>query len=195
MKKSSARHMTLADVATHQQRSFGAPRCTCKPVGAYHSPMCPVSLFQAAALDKNAITMPKLSRRGGKLRKHREPNQTEAEMGQIQEARRRRGEIVSAEFEAITLRWGDMEYTPDWFVIESQLPLSVVLNSDKATLNQMDRVFEGRGGTLVEIVYIEVKGGWKWEDSIIKFKAFRKAMPWARFEFWEKIDGRWNQAA
>jgi len=41
--------MTVADVATHQQRAFGAPRCTCKPIGAYHSPMCPVSLFQAAA--------------------------------------------------------------------------------------------------------------------------------------------------
>jgi hypothetical protein len=171
--------MTLADVATHQQRSFGAPRCTCKPVGAYHSPMCPVSLFQAAALDKNAITMPKLSRRGGKLRKHREPNQTEADMGMILEARRRRGEIVSAEFEAITLRWGDMEYTPDYFVIRQ-----IAENHT-----------EMGGGPMVEIVYVEVKGGWKWEDSVVKFKAFRKAMQWARFEFWEKIDGRWNQAA
>jgi hypothetical protein len=41
-------------------------------------------------------------------------------MGNILEARRRRGEIVSAEFEAITLRWGDMEYTPDYFVIRQQ---------------------------------------------------------------------------
>jgi hypothetical protein len=192
MKKSSARHMTLADVATHQQRSFGAPRCTCKPVGAYHSPMCPVSLFQAAALDKNAITMPKLSRRGGKLRKHREPNQTEAEMGQIQEARRRRGDIVSAEFEAITLRWGDMEYTPDWFVIESLGWAETIMTPSDSALPEL---VSDMKRPVVEIVYIEVKGGWKWEDSIVKFKAFRKAMPWARFEFWEKIDGRWNQAA
>jgi hypothetical protein len=174
MKKSS-HQWTAVDVATHQQRSFGAPRCTCKPVGAYHSPMCPVSLFVQAQLDPEK----KGKRRGGKLRKHREPNQTEAEMGNILEARRRRGEIVSAEFEAITLRWGDMEYTPDYFVIRQ-----IAENHT-----------EMGGGPMVEIVYVEVKGGWKWEDSVVKFKAFRKAMQWARFEFWEKIDGRWNQAA
>lgn len=175
MKKISHR-MTAADVATHQQRSFGAPRCTCKPVGAYHSPQCPVSLFVQAQLEPTVNGKP---RRAGKLRKHREPNQTEAEMGMILEAQRRRGEIVSAEFEAITLRWGDMEYTPDYFVIRQ-----IAENHT-----------EMGGGPLIEIVYVEVKGGWKWEDSVVKFKAFRKAMTWARFVLWEKIDGRWNQAA
>jgi hypothetical protein len=191
MKKSST-PFTATDVLAHQVRSFGAPRCTCKPVGAYHSPMCPVSIFAAAQLkpDKNAITVPQSSRRrGGKLRKHREPNQTEAEMGMILEARRRRGEIEWTEFEAITLRWGDMEYTPDWPVIER------MCSTQYAGLDKEPVSPERPARYLVELVYIEVKGGWKWEDSVVKFKAFRKAMPWARFEFWEKIDGRWNQAA
>jgi hypothetical protein len=182
--------MTATDVAEHQRRNFSAPRCTCKPVGAYHSPMCPVSLFVQTQLEPGKPAGGK--RRGGKLRKHREPNQTEAEMGQIQEARRRRGEIVSAEFEAITLRWGDMEYTPDWFVIESLGWAETIRTPSDSALPEL---VSDMKRPVVEIVYIEVKGGWKWEDSIVKFKAFRKAMPWARFEFWEKIDGRWNQAA
>jgi hypothetical protein len=185
MKTSDLRRMTVTDVVAHQQRSFGAPRCTCKPVGAYHSPQCPVSLFVAAQLEPSK----KGKRQGGKLRKFREPNQTEAEMGMVLEARRRRGEILSAEFEAITLRWGDMEYTPDYFVIVQQC------SAQYAGLDHEPVSPENPVRHLVEIVYVEVKGGWKWEDSVVKFKAFRKAMTWARFELWEKIDGRWNQAA
>jgi hypothetical protein len=188
MKASNLRRMTATDVAAHQQRSFGAPRCTCKPVGAYHSPQCPVSLFVQAQLDPEK----KGKRRGGKLRKHREPNETEREAGQILEAQRRRGEIVSAEFEAITLRWGDMEYTPDYFVIASQ---SWAENIRTPSDSALPELVSDMKRPLVEIVYVEIKGGWKWEDSVVKFKAFRKAMPWAQFVFWEKIDGRWNQAA
>ena len=50
-------------------------------------------------------------------------------------------------------------------------------------------------GVLIEAVYIELKGGWKWEDSVIKFKAFRKAMAWAQFQFHQKQEGRWEQLA
>lgn len=192
MKKSST-PFTATDVVLHQQRHFGAARCTCKPIGAYHAATCPVSMLQIQPLRNDPKYMGAVKRAGRrKLRQFRQPNQTEAEMGQILEARRRRGEIVSAEFEAITLRWGDMEYTPDWFVIASTGWAEIIRTPSDSAIPEL---VSDMKRPVVEIVYIEVKGGWKWEDSIIKFKAFRKAMPWARFEFWEKIDGRWNQAA
>jgi hypothetical protein len=79
----------------------------------------------------------------------------------------------------VTLRWGDMEYTADYFVIR-QLA---------------ENHTEMGGGPLIEAVYVEIKGGHKWEDSIIKFKAFRARMKWATFEMWGKEKGRWVKLA
>src|SRR3954463_6683231 len=101
MKASNLRRMTATDVAAHQQRSFGAPRCTCKPVGAYHSPQCPVSLFvQAQASPKKAgagTDWPKIPIATRKM------NKTEAEYGRILEAMKSRGEIDHYAYEGITL--------------------------------------------------------------------------------------------
>ena len=60
-----------------------------------------------------------IKRKGSrKLRTHRQPNDTERGFAEeFLEPQLRRGDIYHYGFEEITLRWGDMEYTPDYFVI------------------------------------------------------------------------------
>lgn len=114
-----------------------------------------------------------------RLKRHRLPNDTEKRYGLVLEAMRRRGEIVCYGFEEISLRWGDMVYTPDYFVIR-QLA---------------ENHTEAGGGPLIEAVYIELKGAWKWQKDVVKFKAARARFTWARFEMWDYVDGRWTQLA
>lgn len=161
MTQRSALHMTRADVVAHATKNR-------LPVPPELVDPGPGKLF------------PRVPRKGDRrLKKHREANETEKKYGLILEAMRRRGEIVYAGFEEITLRWADMEYTPDYFVIR-QLA---------------ENHTEAGGGPLIEAVYIELKGGRKWEDSIVKFKAARARFSWARFEMWALIDGTWTQLA
>lgn len=163
---------TALDVEKHQSRHFGGVRCTCG--GEPHTMQCPKSLNAKLELPAPAIT----SKRA--LKRHREPNQTEAELLQIYEARVRRGEAYSVGFEEITLRWADMEYTPDLHVCE---PFDSRIVTVTTELVPMIHVF------------IEIKGGHKWEDSIIKWKAFAKGkpFPWARFELYQKEGGQWHR--
>lgn len=159
----------LGDVDAHQRRNFGGVKCTC--LKTPHATTCPKSLTTVAeptsAIDK---------KRG--LKKLREPNATEAEYGRILEARLRRGEILGYGFEAITLRAMDMEYTPDFHVWRV---------SDAALVDP--RLAS------IEHDLIEIKGGYKWEDSVVKWKAFAKggAFPWAKFEFHQKVEGQWHR--
>lgn len=127
---------------------------------------------------KTDFVMPK--RKGSrKLKQHRQPNETEKRYGLVLEAMKRRGEIVYYGFEEITLRWADMLYTPDFFVIR------------QLAENHTER----GGGPLIEAVYIEVKGSWKWQKDVVKFKAARGRFTWAQFEMWDYVDGRWTQLA
>jgi hypothetical protein len=84
-----------------------------------------------------------------------------------------RGEIAWYEYECLRLRIGAEGaacwYTPDY----------MALNADGF------------------IMCYEVKGGYKWEDSVIKFKAAERLYPMFIFEMWEdkgqgfkKIHGR-----
>lgn len=93
---------------------------------------------------------------------------TEAEFERILEARKQRGEIISYEFEAIVLRFAGMSYRPDFLVIE---PI------DDARHHR--------------VCFFEVKGGFTWEDSIIKFKAARDHFKCFHFEMHQKKVGQW----
>lgn len=124
-----------------------------------------------------------------KLKQHRQPNETEKRYGLVLEAMKRRGEIVYYGFEEITLRWADMVYTPDFFVIRQQCTLQYA-GLEKEPVSPENPVRH-----LIEAVYIEVKGSWKWQKDIVKWKAARGRFTWARFEMWDYVDGRWTQLA
>lgn len=156
----------LGDIDAHQRRNFGGVKCTCGAMGPrLHSQTCPMSLLKPATIPDGRGHPKKKSRR--ELKKLREPNATEAEYGYILEAKLRRGEILGYGFEALTLRAMDMQYTPDWHIV-------VDASSH---------------------IFVEIKGGWKWEDSIVKWKAFAKGkfFPWANFELWQKEAGQWQR--
>lgn len=149
---------------------------------AHHNHPVPKELRGPALLASHrGGSEPKNKARAGsrKLRQHRQPNELEGEFGHKLERDRQAGEIDDYIFEGVTLRWGDMEYTADYFVIRA------------VAQNETDQ----DGGPFVQAVYVEIKGGHKWEDSIIKFKAFRARMKWATFEMWGKENGRWVRLA
>lgn len=106
-----------------------------------------------------------------KLKRARQPNKTEARFGRILEARKERSEIRCYSFEAITLHWGDgMKYTPDWLVFLIDGPITC----------------------------IEVKGGYKWQKDVIRYKGcsaqWRAQLPDVfAFELHEEKNGIWQR--
>lgn len=108
-------------------------------------------------------------------KKRMERNKTEARFERLLEARLARGEIVSFEFQGRTLRWPDaMRYTPDFLVV--------------------DEIGDIDGKPLVAETLIEVKGAHQWAKDVIKFRAARDK--WGHlycFEFWQEIDGQWQE--
>jgi hypothetical protein len=102
-----------------------------------------------------------------KLHRARQPNKTEAEFGHILDARLARGEHLFHAFEAITLQWGDgMKYTADWPVFQ----------------------LTGR------ILLIEVKGGYKWQKDVIRYKGCSAQWrDYFDFEMHEKKNGIWQR--
>lgn len=90
-------------------------------------------------------------------------------MQAILEAYLRRGEIASFGFEEITLHVGVEEdicrYTPDFHVITR----------------------EGR------LRFIEIKGGKKWDDALVKYKVAKKQFPAFEFQMFELTSDGWKQ--
>jgi hypothetical protein len=95
-------------------------------------------------------------------------NKTEREYSLIIEAMKRRGEILRWEFEGMTLRLADdCKFTPDFFVIVSEVPL--------------------------RIRFCEVKGKHIWDDSKVKFRIARKLHSWAQWELHQKNKDGWTR--
>lgn len=169
------RHIWTAAEAAEHQKQHGFP-----------PPVSPASAsgVQSATSGRSGSEAQDMAgtrrKAGGKLRLSREPNQTEHEFGLILEARRRKGEFRTVEFEAITLRTGSgARYTPDYFC-EVEEPTSQIELAD----------FDQRP------VFFEIKGPKKWDDAIAKFKgAVDRYGRLFRFEMWDKIDGQWRQIA
>jgi len=125
----------------------------------------------------------------GKRRK--EMNKTESEFAAMLDARVKRGEIVSWAYEEITLRWPDgMMYTPD-FVIVTCYPsyaVSDVIENGEA----VDSMYHNDCPPLVTLA--EIKGAHAWAKDVVKFRAARDK--WGdrfKFEFWQRIDGIWQE--
>jgi len=115
---------------------------------------------------------------GRKGKKRREMNKIEAEFSFLLQARVNRGEIVSFDYEGITLRWADgMRYTPDFTVVQ-KVEMS---SDDHAGL-----------AAAIRLLLIEVKGAYCWKQDLVKYRAAKANWPLFRFEFWEKIDGVWQ---
>lgn len=122
--------------------------------------------------DSGSEPMP--NKKSGKRRK--EMNKTESEFARILEAKVARNEIMSWEYESMTLRWPDgMRYTPDFVLVHHSNPDCVFSEPQLLTL-------------------IEVKGAYAWAKDVVKFRAARDK--WGdrfKFEFWQKIDGEWRE--
>lgn len=116
------------------------------------------------------------------LKRRKQMNKTEAEFDRMLSARMRRDEIVSYEFEGITLRWGGtesctpMSYTPDFTVFES-----------------LEASSTDTQGAAVRIKFIEIKGTHIFDRDTVRFKGARAAWPLFAFEMWQKKGGEWRQ--
>lgn len=123
-------------------------------------PVSPAVTPQAVATPPSAEKAPG--------RRRRVMNKTEAAYKLILNAKVQAGEIVSYEFEGLTLRWGtldNIQYTPDF------------------------AAFRPDGS----ICMIETKGAHLWKDTTQKFKAARNRWPQFRFEMWQRKKGEWTQ--
>lgn len=125
------------------------------------------------------VHLPPEPKKAGKRRK--QMNKTEAEFARILQARMDRDEIVSFDYEGLTLRWPDgMRYTPDFMVVQSLIHERL----DAAASSEFPHV---------RLVLIEVKGAFGWQKDIVKFRAARANWPLYEFQFWQKLDGEWQQ--
>lgn len=98
-------------------------------------------------------------------------NKTESAFAAILEARKARGEIISYQYEGVTLRWSDgARYTPDFICVQ---PIA--------------------DSTRHEIVFYETKGGHLFPGAKRRFKEARDNHPWAQFEMWQKKSGTWTR--
>ncbi len=112
--------------------------------------------------------------------KGRQMTKTEREYGLVLESLKRKGVIDDYEYEGLTLKWGGLRYTPD-FVVTKTIPIECESCGKTHTRLQS------------YVRLIEVKGGYIWEDSIVKFKAARARWPTFQFECHQKKDGSWKR--
>lgn len=133
------------------------------------------SMFPNASrslLDANgAVTLPKSAQKvlREKSKTARKQTKTEESFGRILEARKLRGEIISYQYEGVTLRWSDgTRYTPDFLVV-----MAIADSSHH------------------RIVFVETKGGHIFPGAKRRFKEARDHCPWADFEMWQRKAGQW----
>jgi hypothetical protein len=108
-------------------------------------------------------------------------NATEAEFALMLEAQEREGKIVRYVYEGITLRWADMNYTPDFFVLV-------------ARSSQFDDSEVGtEWNEFYQYKVIEVKGGHIWDRDIVRFKGARECWKEFQFEMWQRKGGQWKR--
>lgn len=111
-----------------------------------------------------------------KLRKEKAMNKTEAAYAALLDAKMRKGEIVSWDYEGITLRIGRRRFIPDFTVVAA-----VVSPSDE---NQ---------AAAIRIEFHETKGPYVREDASLKFDLFKSNYELFRFVMMQRIDGEWRQ--
>ncbi len=101
----------------------------------------------------------------------------EREMAMILEAMRRNNEIESWKFEGVTLKLADgCRFTPDFFVVI-----------------QTDTTMRDGHDFIQRVRFVETKGPFIREDSMIKFKVAREQNPWAEWQLHQRTKNGWTQ--
>ncbi len=110
-------------------------------------------------------------------------NAVEREYWEILQEQKRKGEILRAEFEGITLRWFDMRYTPDFVVIVTN-----------PTLDRLHTLAHEHARHS-HIKFIEIKGAHIHysQQAMARFKGARGFWPEFTFEMMQKKNGVWTQ--
>lgn len=177
--KASKRTFTVGDI---QERMLRNPELAKLNPGinakmAGKSPETPLALVLTT---QTTIDRPKTPTRG---KKRREMNQTEREFSMILQRWMKDEDIVSFNYESMTLRWGEgaglLSYTPDFVAIRN-----IVLQHPPE---------RGESKPFLQIVFFEVKGAHAWKQDIVKFKAARAAFPLFEFQLHEKGPHGWQK--
>ncbi len=111
-------------------------------------------------------------------------NKVESEYWQILQEQKKRGEILRAEFEGVTLRFANVKYTPDFTVIVTN-----------PTLDRLHTLAHEHARHS-HIKFIEVKGPFikgNRERAVERFRHAKTYWPEFTFEMWQKKDGQWTQ--
>lgn len=97
---------------------------------------------------------------------------TEQRFGDLLEARKKRGEVISYQFHGITIRWGNpvRRYTPDFFSIE---PMSE--------------------GVPHRICLYEIKGSFIFPNAKRRFLEAKDNCHWAQCEMWQWNGGKFER--
>ncbi len=114
-------------------------------------------------------------------------NGVEAEFAMRLEAMKRAGEILRYEFEGITLRFANVKYTPDFFVVESRRDaLAEAIEIGKPCTTR----------AFYRYKFIEVKGPWikgNRERAVERFRHAKTFWPEFTFELHQKTKDGWKQ--
>lgn len=119
-------------------------------------------------------------------KRRRKMNGTESRFADVLAAMQRKGEIVSFEFEGMTLRWGNEEtfsYTPDFSVIVDWKNLATELLRGDGTDPKPH----------VRLRFIEVKGALIRPNDWSRFKHARDNFPLYEFELWQWKEKTWTR--
>ena len=112
----------------------------------------------------------------GKLRGAVKPNATERDFGNLLEAQRVHGDIVRYVFHGITLRWGTLSYTPDYFVVVRHC-------------RSMPECHQFR--------FVECKGDRTpptfLQHAVARYKGARDAWHEFDFQFWQRQKNVWTR--
>ncbi len=130
--------------------------------------------------DSSAILSAAKGKRRGSM------NATEQEFWMILQEQKKRGEILRAEYEGISLKWGidpdtgkGMWYRPDFLVFVKRVEFhDPDTNEDMFYYRQK---------------LVEVKGAHIWDRDIVRFKGARAYWPEFAFECWQKTKNGWKR--
>jgi hypothetical protein len=188
MSKKSGPRMTLQEIEEHQRR---------------HGFLPPV--VQSATTTPDTQEKPVVGdtvKQGRGIKKQRTPNRTEQRYGDIQEARKRRGDVIEYAYEPFPIRLAEKcVYHIDWVARTSgDVTLDELAKLAKASALEVvgDKGLQDILNRLLNqqpaFEAVEIKGGGPvQEDSKIKFKTARAHNPWAVFSMLQWKNGEFIQ--
>ncbi len=145
-------------------------------------------IFDQAGMPRPAPESESLSAPKRRGKRRREMNATEREFAAYLQRLMDANEIISFDYEGMTLRWGTgaalLSYTAD-FVAVHDVTYKGYPPDLQSTLPSHP---------FVRLVFYEIKGAHAWKADIVRFKAAKAAFPLYEFQLWEKAkDHGWCQ--